>query len=370
MTHLGTVIQFAPRRRKNLSQVANLNVSLVKTASGAGRLGPDEMHDKRSYTLPTFWEHAVQQWLAWLKLGGAPKTTLRLRRGHVRSIARQSGTQHPRELSLALIIDVCQKQTWSNEHRKGVRRSLISFFDWCVDNGVTLANPAEGLPRVPGDKPRPRPVPDDIWMELLTTSPPRTRMMARLAGEVGMRRAEVAVCRREDLLRDIDGWSLLVHGKGGKQRVVPVTDNLAMAIRDYCPHGYLFPGQVVEHGIPGGHMSADAVGRLLSRLMPEGWSMHKLRHRYASRGLAGTGNLIAVRDALGHASVATTQIYTASAPSAVRAVSEAASRPVLVTPTGTHAWQPTHQQSQAASPSPGRSSRLAPVVDPESDCRP
>jgi site-specific recombinase XerD len=82
--------------------------------------------------------------------------------------------------------------------------------------------------------------------------------------------------------------------------------------------GYVFPGQI------DGHLSPDAVGRLVSRLMPRRWSMHKLRHRYATRGFNGTHNLLAVRDALGHASVATTQIYTAVTLADVRAVSEAA----------------------------------------------
>jgi site-specific recombinase XerC len=49
-----------------------------------------------------------------------------------------------------------------------------------------------------------------------------------------------------------------------------------------------------------------------------------LRHRFASRGYAGTGNLRAVQEALGHASIATTQRYTAVSRDDVRAVSEAA----------------------------------------------
>ncbi|MCG7595932.1 tyrosine-type recombinase/integrase [Mycobacterium sp. PSTR-4-N] len=318
MTHSSNVIPFAARAKKNLVKFANTPVTLVTIEGKSGLAERDGMEDKRSYSLPAIWEHAVQQWIAWLRIGGTRSTTLRLRRGHVRSIARRSGTQHPRELSLSTIVEICEDQTWSNEHRKGLRRSLISFFDFCVDRGLVSANPALALPRVAGEKPRPRPCPDDIWSELLAMSTPRVRMMARLAGEVGMRRAEVAVCRREDLVIDVDGWALIVHGKGGRQRVVPITDSVANEIREFCPRGYLFAGQI------DGHISPDYVGRLLSRLMPSGWSMHKLRHRYATRGLAGTGNLIAVKEALGHASVATTQIYVAVASRDVRAVTEAA----------------------------------------------
>lgn len=322
MTDMSNVIPFAARPSRKLTAVAKPPLSLVEIDTSRGLTERAYMGDKRSYALPALWEHAVEGWISWLTLGGTRPTTLRLRRGHVRSMARRSGTQHPRELTLSQIVNICSDRSWSNEHRKGLRRSLISFYEYCVDKSIVSANPAAGLPRVSGEKPRPRPCPDDVWLELLAASTPRVRMMARLAGEVGMRRAEVAVCRREDLIADVDGWVLIVHGKGGRQRVVPVTDSIAEAVREFCPRGYLFPGQI------DGHISPDYVGRLLSRLMPAGWSMHKLRHRYATRGLAGTGNLIAVKEALGHASVATTQIYTAVASRDVRAVSEAAGAPL------------------------------------------
>jgi len=149
---------------------------------------------------------------------------------------------------------------------------------------------------------------------------PRERMMAQLAGNVGMRRSEVARCRREDLIHDGVGWSLIVHGKGDKQRMVPITDKLATEIMEFCPRGgYLFPGN------EDGHLSAHYVGKLIGELMPPGWSMHKLRHRFATRGFAATGDLLAVRDALGHTSVATTQIYTAVSSDKVRLMQAAAS---------------------------------------------
>ena len=66
------------------------------------------------------------------------------------------------------------------------------------------------------------------------------------------------------------------------------------------------------------------MGELISALMPDGWTMHKLRHRYASRGYARTRNLRAVQLALGHASVATTERYTMVTSDEVRLVSEAA----------------------------------------------
>jgi len=217
-----------------------------------------------------------------------------------------------------MLVALFSAQPWSNDHRRSVRRTLVSFFDWSVEHGRADHNPAAALPRVPAGKPCPRPCPDQMWRDLIAAATPRERMMIRLAGEVGMRRAEVARCHRDDLINDGGGWSLIVHGKGGRQRLVPITDRLAGQIQEYAATGFLFPGN------ENGHLSAHYVGKLIGALMPRGWSMHKLRHRYATRGLAGTGDLLAVRDALGHVSVATTQIYTAVAPGKVRRVSEAA----------------------------------------------
>jgi site-specific recombinase XerC len=161
-----------------------------------------------------------------------------------------------------------------------------------------------------------------MWQQILATADERTRLMARLACEAGLRRAEVACVHSNDLNQGIDGAELIVHGKGNKQRVLPITVTLAAEIAAYASPfgGFLFPGQI------DGHISPDRVGHLVSKVMPPGWSMHKLRHRFATRGYAGTGNLRAVQEALGHASVATTQRYTAVAAREIRAVAEAASR--------------------------------------------
>ncbi|MGB3353706.1 MAG: tyrosine-type recombinase/integrase [Mycobacterium sp.] len=233
-------------------------------------------------------------------------------------VARRTQLHNPRQLSLALLIELFSAHDWSLEHRKSVRCSLVSFCEWCIGNELMDSNPAMLLPKMPGDKPRPRPCPDDVWRDLLDAASPRERVMARLAGEAGLRRAEVAGMRRDDVVRDRTGWALIVRGKGGKQRVVPITESLAAEVIGFCQHGYLFPGAY------DGHMSPQWVGTVISKLMPPGWTMHKLRHRFATRGYAGTRNLRAVQEALGHASVATTERYTMTTRDEIRAVSEAA----------------------------------------------
>jgi hypothetical protein len=115
-----------------------------------------------SYTLPSLWESAVHDWVVWLTLAGARPSTLRLRRGHVRMVALRSATSSPQELTLAMIIQIASANRWSNEHRKGLRSSLNSFFDHCVNNEIVSANPAADLPKVPPERARPRLATDEI----------------------------------------------------------------------------------------------------------------------------------------------------------------------------------------------------------------
>jgi integrase len=210
---------------------------------------------------------------------------------------------------------------WSREHQRAVRTSLRSFCEWACGENIVDDNVALCLPKVRPAIPAPRPAPDRIWHELLAKATPRERVMALLAAEAGLRRAEVAQVNYDDLIEEIHGWSLIVRGKGSKQRVVPITARLAAEIRTYCGsccYGYLFPGQI------GGHISPRRVGQLISALMPDGYSIHKLRHRFSSRAYAGTRDLRALKEVLGHSSIATTEIYVATSSREMRLVAEAA----------------------------------------------
>jgi len=249
-----------------------------------------------------------------LTAAGRSAGTIRGRIATINWVARRlTGTPSQDDL-----VAIMATAGWSRDYRRYVRSTLVGFYDYLVETGVADVNVARKLPTVPESPAAPRPVTDSMWADLLAVAAPRERLMARLAGEAGLRRAEVAAVHRDDLTSDTDGYSLIVRGKGARQRVVPITDDLAAAILAWCAEGYLFPGR------DNGHLSPDCVGRVLSELLPIGWSMHKLRHRYASRGYAGTHNLRAVQEALGHASVATTQRYTAVTTSEVRKVSESA----------------------------------------------
>ena len=86
--------------------------------------------------------------------------------------------------------------------------------------------------------------------------------MIRLGAECGLRRGEIARVHSDDVVADSAGRSLIVRGKGDKQRIVPLPDDLAGIIMD--ARGYLFPGRF------GGHVEESYVGDHISHLLPRG----------------------------------------------------------------------------------------------------
>jgi len=231
-------------------------------------------------------------------------------------LARHAGRRGPWTLTADDLVDWTGTQPWARETRRSVRSSLRSFYAWGVDTRRIRTSPAAGLPSIPQRPPAPRPAPEDAYRAALSRAGHRERLMLRLAGEAGLRRGEVCQVHSRDLMRDTLGWSLRVRGKGDRVRVVPLTDDLAGELRALGP-GWAFPGQV------GGHLSPWWCGRLVADLLPDGLTMHTLRHRFATRAYAATSDLLAVQQLLGHASPATTRAYVRVDDAARRALVEA-----------------------------------------------
>jgi integrase/recombinase XerC len=111
--------------------------------------------------------------------------------------------------------------------------------------------------------------------------------------------------------------ALIVTGKGNKQRMVPILPAVADAIRDYleaCPHAPGRDGPLFV-GSRGGPLHPRLVQGQMAKLraalgLPDHATPHALRHSFATHLLAGGGDLRAIQELLGHASLSTTQRYT------------------------------------------------------------
>jgi integrase/recombinase XerC len=135
-------------------------------------------------------------------------------------------------------------------------------------------------------------------------------VMALLYGS-GLRISEALGLKRRDVPLPGDGDVLVVTGK------VPVLQNVLTLIQDYvavCPHPLPAEGPIFV-GARGGPLSPRIIQLTMERLrgalgLPDSATPHALRHSFATHLLSRGGDLRAIQELLGHASLSTTQIYT------------------------------------------------------------
>lgn len=142
-------------------------------------------------------------------------------------------------------------------------------------------------------------------------------VLALLYGS-GLRIAEALSLTRGEIPAAGKGDSLTVLGKGNKTRMVPVLPQVFALVQDYiklCPFD-LANDERLFRGEKGGPLSPRIAQLAMERLrgalgLPDTATPHALRHSFATHLLARGGDLRAIQELLGHASLATTQIYTA-----------------------------------------------------------
>lgn len=141
-------------------------------------------------------------------------------------------------------------------------------------------------------------------------------VMALLYGS-GLRISEALGLKRRDVPAPGAGDVLVVTGKGNKTRMVPVLQNVLTLIADYvamCPYE-LPSASPIFVGARGGPLSPRIIQLTMERLrgalgLPDSATPHALRHSFATHLLSRGGDLRAIQELLGHASLSTTQIYT------------------------------------------------------------
>ncbi|PZU10407.1 MAG: recombinase XerD [Sphingomonas sp.] len=201
--------------------------------------------------------------------------------------------------------------------------ALRRFFGFLAEEGLRVDDPSGALPRPGAARGLPKVLGHDDVDRLFAAiearlafvkSPGNLRLSAlfELLYGSGLRATELVSLPRNALRGDQP--FLMLKGKGGRERLVPLSDRARAAAADYAatlPSGgaWLFPSGKK-------HLSRVRLYQLVRELAgeagiaPERISPHVLRHAFATHLLEGGADLRALQTMLGHADIATTQIYT------------------------------------------------------------
>ena len=254
---------------------------------------------------------------------GAAKNTLL---AYQRDLAGASAALHGR-LGVAEAADLSRLvESWSGLARATLARkgsAIRGFFAFLVDEGHRAADPARDLPKPVAARPLPKSLTSgdiDRLFEVIdarcAASPGvgnlRLRALFELLYGSGLRATELLSLPRNAI--QAGRPYAVLRGKGGKERMVPVSSRALTAVAAYGAH--LPAGTKLLFPSGNSHLSRIRLYQIVKELAaeagipPDRISPHVLRHAFATHLLEGGADLRTLQTMLGHADIATTQIYT------------------------------------------------------------
>ncbi len=279
---------------------------------------------------------ALQDWLAYQKsLRGAPQTTLDAYGRDVSDfltfITEHKGeTQGLRALERITVTDMRAWMAFTRGDDVGPRSlarklsAVKSFFRWLSEREGIEPTAVLSARSPKYQRKLPRPLSPGAAQDVIdtlsfqTTQPwigKRDEAVVTLLYGCGLRISEALGLLGSDLPL---GEALRITGKGGKERVVPVIAPAREAVERYvatCPYP-MEPDQPIFRGARGGPLNPRTVQQTMARVrmqlgLPSTATPHAMRHSFATHLLNAGGDLRAIQELLGHASLSTTQAYTA-----------------------------------------------------------
>ena len=188
------------------------------------------------------------------------------------------------------------------------RAAVAGFFGWATsppddpDEPWLDFDPTTRLPRPPRPRRRPKPLASAQLATVLERAAEPHRTWFMLAAYAGLRCIEIARIRREHISEQ-EVW--VRQGKGGRERFIPTHPALWRVVAE-LPAG---PIAVDKNKMTLSAPQVSHRGNHRLRPLVPGASMHRLRHWFGTEAYRATRDVLAVRDLMGHADVATTQVY-------------------------------------------------------------
>ena len=259
-----------------------------------------------------------------------------------RDLADTSQLLHAGKTSLSDCNADDLRQVISLWHQRGLsarsvaRRlsALRQFMGWAVDDQIRTDNPCRWIDSPSLPAPLPKSLSEDEVAKLLAAAnamqPPalsyRAVAMLEILYATGLRVSELVHLQVSQFRRQPD--SILVVGKGGRERLVPLGLAAKRAAADWLELRDATPGYLLsDYMFPGVSSTADSeamtrqqFAQLLktiavaAQIDPRRVTPHKIRHSFATHMLNRGADLRSLQTMLGHADIATTQIYTSSRP--------------------------------------------------------
>lgn len=286
--------------------------------------------------LPPALGAALAQWLSHLQaLEGAAENTVEAYRRDVSRYLRFLSAHRGGAEGIAAVARTTQTdlRAWMAEERgrglspRSLARALSAvkgFTAWAADRTGTDATTVLSARGPKFRRKLPRPLSEDGAAAILTDIgsdaredwiAARDTAIATLLYGLGLRISEALSLTGGDHPLP---QTLRITGKGGKTRPVPVIPAAAEAVADYvrlCPFD-LAPGEPLFRGARGGPVNPRLIQAAMERArlrlgLPATATPHALRHSFATHLLSAGGDLRAIQELLGHASLSTTQTYTA-----------------------------------------------------------
>ncbi|OOG49854.1 tyrosine recombinase XerC [Rhodanobacter sp. C01] len=267
----------------------------------------------------------VEHWLS--RLTGERHASPHTVAGYRRDLAKLLRFMQAQQLTSFDALDANRMRNFiAGEHRGGLApkslqrllSSCRSLFRQLTREGQLASDPLLGVrgPKVRRKLPQVLDV-DEAGALVETDSggklAVRDRAMLELFYSSGLRLSELVGLRWVDL--DLDGGEVRVLGKGSKTRIVPVGRHAVAALRALGAEQGMQVDSAVFRGRGGAPINPRTVQLRMKTLalqqgIPKHIHPHLLRHTFASHMLESSGDLRAVQELLGHADIATTQIYT------------------------------------------------------------
>ncbi|KWX19746.1 hypothetical protein AFM11_34290 [Mycolicibacterium wolinskyi] len=263
--------------------------------------------------VPDRWRPWIEMFIAEMDAARRAPSTIQTRVVRLTHFAREHPDSDPLTVTREMLIGYMARPRWSPRTAHSIRSTLRLFFRMLYELEHRRDNPARTLPPIALPRAMPRPCPDHaIFQALAVAGDAQVALAIRIGVQTGMRRVEIARMRPSDVIGQAGNYWVHIKGKGGHERAVPISDELAEQLIA-IPTTYVFHNPTTGRPITPQHL-----GKLVAAALPGHWTAHTLRHRFATTAYAAERDLRAVQELLGHVSPVTTAIYTKVADDSMR----------------------------------------------------